>query len=201
MPPKILLLLVLIACGDCSGHRWRTLVGIWRTSRLITWRSPRPSRSPSWTTVPPPFPGLPSIGPLPVHCRVDGVINRRKGVGGEELRIGFAVSLPAKEACNGDFMMQGGGGGNRVVAYPLRRIACGQQTGSDARVRGPARIRDTERTSVDSTSRSSRWAAFLDLIALAYLTRRSVKRPGTRTTMQTGSVLLFRRLFQVSAKA
>ena len=47
------------------------------------------------------------------------MINRRKGVGGEEFGIGFAVSLPAKEAWNGDFMMQGGGGGNGVVAYPL----------------------------------------------------------------------------------
>jgi hypothetical protein len=73
---------------------------------------------PTGKTVPPPFPGAPSIGPLPAHCRVDGVINRRKGVDGQEFGIGFAVALPSAEAWNGDFMMQGGGGGNGIVAYP-----------------------------------------------------------------------------------
>ena len=68
--------------------------------------------------IPPPYPGAPSIGPLPAHCRVDGVINRRKGVDGEEFGIGFAIALPQADAWNGDFMMQGGGGGNGVVAYP-----------------------------------------------------------------------------------
>ena len=55
---------------------------------------------------------------LPAHCRVDGVINRRKGVGGQEFGIGFAVALPEKAAWNGDFMMQGGGGGNGFVGSP-----------------------------------------------------------------------------------
>jgi feruloyl esterase len=70
------------------------------------------------TTIPGLWPGAPSIGPLPAHCRVDGVIHRRKGVGGEEFGIGFAIALPDKAAWNGDFMMQGGGGGNGFVAYP-----------------------------------------------------------------------------------
>ena len=74
---------------------------------------------PSGTIVPPPYPGATSTGPLPAHCRVDGVIRRRKGVNGEEFGIGFAVALPEKADWNGDFMMQGGGGGNGVVAYPL----------------------------------------------------------------------------------
>ena len=56
------------------------------------------------TTIPPPYRGAPSIGPLPTHCRVDGIINQRKGVDGEEFGIGFAVALPEKEAWNGDFM-------------------------------------------------------------------------------------------------
>jgi len=73
---------------------------------------------PAGTTVPPPYPGAPSIGPLPAHCRVDGVINRRKGVDGQEFGIGFALALPENEAWNGDFMMQGGGGGNGIIAYP-----------------------------------------------------------------------------------
>lgn len=71
------------------------------------------------TVAPAPYPGAPSAGPLPAHCRIDGVLHRRKGSNGEEFGIGFAVALPEKEAWNGDFMMQGGGGGNGVVAYPL----------------------------------------------------------------------------------
>ena len=54
--------------------------------------------------IPPAYPGAASIGPLPAHCRVDGIINQRKGVNGEEFGIGFAVALPEKEAWNGDFM-------------------------------------------------------------------------------------------------
>ncbi len=82
---------------------------------------------PTGSMVPPPYPGAPSIGPLPAHCRVDGIINRRRGVGGEEFGIGFAISLPEKEAWNGDFMMQGGGGGNGVVAYPTGAIYAGDK--------------------------------------------------------------------------
>ncbi len=73
---------------------------------------------PAGTTVPPPYPNAPAMGPLPAHCRVDGVIHRRKGVDGQEFGIGFALALPDKAAWKGDFMMQGGGGGNGVVAYP-----------------------------------------------------------------------------------
>lgn len=68
--------------------------------------------------IPPAYPGSPSIGPLPAHCRVDGIMNRRKGVDGQEFGIGFAIALPDENAWNGDFMMQGGGGGNGIVAYP-----------------------------------------------------------------------------------
>ena len=57
-------------------------------------------------------------GPYPAHCRVDGIINRRKGLGGEEFGISFAVALPEKDAWNDDFVMQGGGGSNGVVGYP-----------------------------------------------------------------------------------
>ena len=70
------------------------------------------------TTIPAPYAGAPAIGPLPAHCRVDGIINRRKGVDGQEFGIGFAIALPDKAAWNGDFMMQGGGGGNGSVSYP-----------------------------------------------------------------------------------
>ncbi len=57
-------------------------------------------------------------GTLPAHCRVEGVIDRRKGVGGVEYGIGFALALPEKDTWNGDFMMQGGGGGDGVINYP-----------------------------------------------------------------------------------
>jgi len=82
---------------------------------------------PAGTSVPPMYSGARSSGPLPAHCRVDGVINRRKGAGGEEFGIGFALALPEKEAWNGDFLMQGGGGGNGVVAYPLGASYAGER--------------------------------------------------------------------------
>jgi feruloyl esterase len=46
------------------------------------------------------------------------VINRRKGIDGQQFGVGFAIDLPDGSAWNGDFMMQGGGGGNGIVAYP-----------------------------------------------------------------------------------
>ncbi len=72
-------------------------------------------------------------GPLPAHCRVDGVINRRKGVDGQEFGIGFALALPEQDAWNGDFMMQGGGGGNGFIGDP---IGAGYAGGKPALVRG-----------------------------------------------------------------
>lgn len=68
-----------------------------------------------------------AIGPLPAHCLVDGVIHRRKGVDGEEFGIGFELALPSQDAWNGDFMMQGGGGGNGVVNYPLGSSFSGEK--------------------------------------------------------------------------
>lgn len=85
------------------------------------------SIAPTGTMVPPPYPGAPGIGPLPAHCRVDGVIHRRKGADGEEFGIGFAVALPEQNSWNGDFMMQGGGGGNGTVAYPVGASYSGEK--------------------------------------------------------------------------
>jgi feruloyl esterase len=82
---------------------------------------------PLGTTLPPSYPGAPSTGPLPAHCRVDGVIHRRKGADGEEFGIGFALALPEKAAWNRDFIMQGGGGGNGVVAYPIGASYSGEK--------------------------------------------------------------------------
>jgi feruloyl esterase len=74
-----------------------------------------------------PLPYAGTIGPLPEHCRVDGVIRRRKGIDGEEFGIRFALALPASDAWNGDFMMQGGGGGNGVVSYPMGASYTGEK--------------------------------------------------------------------------
>ena len=82
---------------------------------------------PAGTTLPPPYPGAPTTGPLPAHCRVDGVIHRRKGIDGEEFGIGFAIALPEHAAWNGDFMMQGGGGANGSVGYPLGASYSGEK--------------------------------------------------------------------------
>ncbi len=69
---------------------------------------------------------IPWVGqsaPLPAYCRIEGILNRRKGVGGEEFGISFALALPEK--WNGDFLMQGGGGGNGIVQAPLGLTAAG----------------------------------------------------------------------------
>ena len=104
-----------VALATAQGSdRCAELMGLTLSNVEIT----KAQMVPSGITVPPPYSGAPSIGPLPAHCRVDGVINRRKGVDGQEFGIGFAVALPQPEAWNGDFMMQGGGGGNGIIAYP-----------------------------------------------------------------------------------
>jgi feruloyl esterase len=75
------------------------------------------------TTVPNPF-GQGHSAPLPAYCRVEGTINRRTGVGGEEFGINFALAMPDK--WNSDLLMQGGGGSNGVVAAPLGQNAAGE---------------------------------------------------------------------------
>jgi len=59
------------------------------------------------------------------HCRVDGVIDQRTGVGGKEYGIGFALALP--DQWNGRFLFQGGGGLNGNVANPLGGQAAGDR--------------------------------------------------------------------------
>jgi len=64
---------------------------------------------------------------LPAYCRVEGIMNRRTGVGGEEFGISFALAMPDK--WNGDFLMQGGAGSNGVVNSPLGLNAAGNTPG------------------------------------------------------------------------
>jgi len=65
--------------------------------------------------------------PLPGYCRIEGVIARRTGVGGEEFGITFALAMPDK--WNGDFLMQGGGGSNGILLAPLGLNAAGDNPG------------------------------------------------------------------------
>lgn len=68
-------------------------------------------------------PGEPQGVPLPAYCRIEGIIDKRIGVGGEEFGIRFALAMP--DNWNGDFLMQGGGGSNGVVLPPIGYIASG----------------------------------------------------------------------------
>jgi len=83
--------------------------------------------------------------PLPAYCRVEGVINRRTGFGGEEFGINFALAMP--DQWNGDFLMQGGGGGNGSVMPPLGLNAAGDT---------PALMRGIAVVSTDTGHRSHR---------------------------------------------
>ena len=96
------------------------------------------------TTEPNPY-GPGHSPPLPAYCRVEGVINRRTGVGGEEFGINFALAMPDK--WNGDFLMQGGGGGNGVVMPPL---------GLNAAADTPALMRGFAVVSTDTGHKSHR---------------------------------------------
>lgn len=75
------------------------------------------------STVPVPFSAPPQILVLPAYCRIEGVINQRIGGGGEEFGINFALAMP--DQWNGDFLMQGGGGGNGIVNPPVGLTASG----------------------------------------------------------------------------
>lgn len=81
---------------------------------------------PAGTTQEKPF-GQGPTAPLPAYCRVEGMMNRRTGVDGEEFGIRFALAMP--ENWNGDFLMQGGAGSNGVVSSPLGLNAAGDKPG------------------------------------------------------------------------
>jgi hypothetical protein len=53
---------------------------------------------------------------FPEYCRVEGMINRRKGADGVEYGIGFALALPSN--WNGRLLFQGGGGFNGSIGEP-----------------------------------------------------------------------------------
>jgi hypothetical protein len=98
---------------------------------------------PAGSTLPaaPPFPPL--AWKLPAYCRIDGMIDRRLGVGGKPYGIGFAVALP--DGWNGRFLMQGGGGLNGRVSPPIGATAAGDT---------PALLRGFAVVTTDSGHRS-----------------------------------------------
>ena len=62
---------------------------------------------------------------LPPHCLVQGMINRREGVGGTTYGIGFELALPSD--WNGRFLLQGGGGLNGLVRPAIGPVAAGSR--------------------------------------------------------------------------
>jgi len=101
-------------------------------SRLMSFKSDgveitRAASMAAGSTDPNPYGPPDRSAPRPAYCRVEGVINRRVGFGGEEFGIHFALAMP--DHWNGDFLMQGGGGGNGIVLPPVGQTAAGDTPG------------------------------------------------------------------------
>ncbi len=62
---------------------------------------------------------------LPEYCRVEGVIDRRKGAAGVEYGIGFALLLPAN--WNGRLLFMGGSGFNGTIVDAYGLLATGDE--------------------------------------------------------------------------
>ena len=93
-------ILVLVACSMAaqaqskSSDRCSALKSVTLTGVEFTNAEPVPAGK----TIAPAHPGASAVGPLPAHCRVDGMINRRKGADALEFGIGFSVALPQPSA-------------------------------------------------------------------------------------------------------
>jgi len=62
--------------------------------------------------------------PLPAHCQIDGIINKRVGSDGYPYGDRFEVRLPTPTDWNGRFMFQGGGGTEgSVPGEPLGNLS------------------------------------------------------------------------------
>ncbi|HEY1804834.1 MAG TPA: tannase/feruloyl esterase family alpha/beta hydrolase [Terracidiphilus sp.] len=118
LPAIIVSTLFLVPCARSQQRSpCASLIDFKAPGVEITKAAPVPAGS----TVPIPFTTPPKNLALPAYCRVEGVINPRKGVGGEEFGIQFALAMP--DQWNGDFLMQGGAGGNGVVYPPIGQTA------------------------------------------------------------------------------
>jgi feruloyl esterase len=115
---------VSVGPEKCAELKSLQVPGVALTISNALWfpAGPAPAQGPAPAAAPP--------VQLPAYCRLDGMIDRRQGVGGQ-YGIGFALSLPG--TWNGRFLMQGGGGLNGRVGLPLGAQAAG---GSPALTRG-----------------------------------------------------------------
>ena len=84
------------------------------------------------TTEPNPW-GPGHSAPLPAYCRVEGVINRRTGVGGEE----FGIKLCSRHAREMEWRFPDAGRRRRerIGTAPTRSECCGRHSGTHARIR------------------------------------------------------------------
>src|ERR1700685_4137902 len=97
------------APSHCSGMLQFQMQGV---PLAITKADSIPASAPGTLRISPTFPGTIGVA-VPAFCRVDGVINQRKGADGKSYGIGFALALP--DQWNGRFLFQGGGGLNGNV--------------------------------------------------------------------------------------
>jgi hypothetical protein len=123
--PRLAIGLIFVSSTCAMGQQANSctsLMGVKLSGIEITKAAPVAEGS----TEPNPY-GPGHSAPIPAYCRVEGVINRRTGVAGEEFGISFALAMPAK--WNNNFLMQGGGGGNGIVMPPLGLNAAGDTPG------------------------------------------------------------------------
>jgi feruloyl esterase len=98
-----------------ASERCRAITGLHRTAVEITSALLVAAAPPGTVRYNENFPVTIPVA-LPAHCRIEGVINRRKGAGGVEYGIGFVLNLP--DNWNGRFMFQGGGAYNGSIGEP-----------------------------------------------------------------------------------
>jgi len=116
---------LLLVTASCSWAR-----GADSCASLLNFKAPgveisKAASIAAGSTAPDPFTAPPQTLALPAYCRVEGVIHRRTGVGGEEFGIEFVLAMP--EQWNGDFLMQGGAGGDGIVHPPIGLTASGDK--------------------------------------------------------------------------
>ncbi|HET9362604.1 MAG TPA: tannase/feruloyl esterase family alpha/beta hydrolase, partial [Vicinamibacterales bacterium] len=101
---------------ECAALRNLQLPGVALTEISAEWMpaGPPPNLPPGFKIV------------LPAHCRMEGTLERRKGVDGQPYGIGFALALPG--TWNGRFLFQGGGGFNGVLAPPYGTTVAGDMS-------------------------------------------------------------------------
>src|SRR5580658_1247210 len=117
-------------CGSASGQSSDSAAGCAAMKQLqvpgVNLEVTKAEWIPAGST--PPGRGAPaSAVKLPAYCRIDGMIDKRTGAAAAAYGIGFAIALP--QNWNGRFLLQGGGGLNGSVQFPLGANAAGSEPG------------------------------------------------------------------------